>query len=124
MRRQSIGAQKAAERRERENAAKRLAEVVPDLRQMTMRIHEGPEGVEDSDVAHTRIIVVARAPALFEVGCSDRKCNGGHDLTQRVLKALKQHKEHFEGTDRCTGHVTDAECRLELRFVVDASYVN
>jgi hypothetical protein len=121
MRRQSVAAMKAMERRERENAAKRLNEVVPELRNLSIRIEEGPKGL-DSDVAHTRIIVVERAPALFELGCSDRKCDGGHDLTQRVIKALKQHKEHFEGTDRCTGHVTETECGLELRYTVEATF--
>jgi hypothetical protein len=122
MRRLSAGAQTAAERRARENAAKRLREVVPELENLKIYIEERQKGADEADVAHTRHIVVERAPAIFELGCFDRKCNGNHDLTKRVIRALKAHKETFEGKDDCHGENKEGDCELELIFRVEADY--
>lgn len=122
MRRPSAGSLAAAERRERENTAKRLRDVVPELEMLKLYIEERQSGANEADVTHTRYIVVDRAPAIFEVGCSDRKCNGNHDLTRRVIRALKAHEEKFEGIDCCGGENKDGTCSLELHFRAEADY--
>ena len=122
MRRQSAGAQTAAERRERENAAKRLREVVPELATLKLHIEERQPGNDEAEASHTRLIVIDRAPAVFELGCYDRKCNGNHDLTRLVIKALKAKKTSFEGKDRCAGEKKSGCCELELHFRAEADY--
>lgn len=122
MRRQSAGAQAAIERRQRENAAQRLSEIVPDLAHLKLYIEERLPGAAEADAAHTRLIVIDRAPAVFEFGCYDRKCNGNHDLTGSVMRALKAHKTTFEGHDRCEGERKTGACDLELHFRAEADY--
>ena len=122
MRRPSAGSQTAAERRERENSAKRLQDVVPQLAGLKFYIQEGQNGDAEAYVTHTRHIVVDRAPAVFEVGCSDRKCNGNHDLTRLVLNALKAQQPTFEGSDPCGGENKLGACALELTFRAVADY--
>jgi hypothetical protein len=122
MRRQTVASKRAIERRERENAARRLNEIVPELQDLSLRIVEVKEGNEEPEVRHVRRIVVDRAPALFDLPCSDLKCDGGHDVTRRVMNALKRHKANFEGQHRCNGHSGEEDCVLELRFVAEASY--
>lgn len=122
MRRLSAGAQTAAERRARENAAKRLQDILPQLEGLRFYIEERQPGSDEAEVKHTRIIVVQRAPAIFEAGCSDRKCNGNHDLTRRVVRALKAGKPTFEGTSVCGGENKEGICTLELSFRAEARY--
>jgi hypothetical protein len=122
MRRISEAAKRAAERREKENAAKRLHDLVPELAEMTINIDERRFGHDESEVRHIRHIVVDNAPAIFDLPCCDRQCDGHHDITGKILRGLKAHKTHIEGSDRCLGHSRDGDCALELRYTVQASY--
>ena len=122
MRRISEAAKRATVRRERENDAQRLLEVVPELHSLTLEIDERRQGEPEPDVSHIRRIVVDHAPALFDLPCYDRHCDGGHDITGMVLRALKGKEERFEGSDRCDGNTRDGNCPLELRYVAVASY--
>jgi hypothetical protein len=126
MRRITPAVKRAAERRERENAAKRLAEVVPKLDALTFTIEEidseRAKKLAQPEVMHTRYIVVSRAPAVFDLPCYDRHCDGGHDVTKSVLGALQNRKTRFTGRHRCAGHSKHGDCRLELRFTAEAHY--
>ena len=125
MRRITPAVKRAAERREREDAADRLNEVVPGLDSLTLTIEEidsKKEAIAPIEVTHTRRIVVDRAPAVFDLPCYDRHCDGGHDVTSSVIRALKNRKTRFEGRHRCTGHSKHGDCRLELHFVAEAHY--
>src|SRR5690606_9802062 len=95
MRRITPAVKRAAERRAREDAAKRLNEVVPHLDSLTFTIEEidsNKQLLTPVEVTHTRHIVVDRAPAVFDLPCYDRYCDGGHDVTKSVLRALKDRK--------------------------------
>ena len=122
MRRITPSGRRAAERRERENNAKRLTELVPELEELTLHIAELRAGANEPEVVYIRHIVVGRAPALLELPCSNRRCDGGHDVTGQVLRALRQHRTEFVGTHVCDGQYGDGECDLELRFEAEASY--
>jgi hypothetical protein len=122
MRRHSEAAQRAADRRAREDSARRLHDLVPDLAGLTIRFVERSTESPEAQLTHVRHVVVDRAPALFEVPCCDRNCNGKHDLTERLLKSLRKHEKHFEGSDRCIGTAKLGDCALELHFTVDADY--
>jgi hypothetical protein len=109
MRRISEAAIRAAERRRREDDAK-------------IQVDERLNGNHEVEVAHVRHVVVEQAPALFALPCCDRHCSGEHDLTPRILEALRNGEEQIEGKDACHGQNKEGECHLELRFVASATY--
>ena len=114
---------RAAERRKREDSAERLNKKVPALESMSIHIRERPADGSGYEIKYVKHIVVERAPALFEIPCVDRHCKGGgHDLTRKVLAALRKGKTEFEGKDLCSGDVEGERCDLELKFVVEATY--
>ena len=72
--------------------------------------------------SHTRIIVVARAPAMFEVPCSERDCDGIHSLTRDLLRGLRASAENIEGEGECFGVRGNAPCRRRLHYRATARY--
>lgn len=123
MRRFNEAAQRAAERRQREDEAPRLREKVQNLESLKLDVEErsGVSGVPEAK--HTRRIVVEHAPALFAIPCTDHSCkDGGHDLTLQIMQALRARETTFEGEDSCYGHLGPSACRRVLRFVAHATY--
>ncbi len=122
MRRDMEAAKRTAERRLNEDEAKRLSEVFPHLESLALQVEETDPSNPDNDVSYIRHIVVDRGPALFVLPCTDRKCDGGHDFTQKILRALKQHKTSFKGQDACGGQAKEGPCPREMSFVATATY--
>lgn len=115
--------QRASERRESEDSARRLIEVCPSLVSLRLEIREARGEGTTSSSQHVRHIVVASAPASFDIPCIDRGCNGGsHDITHAVLRGLSQSLERFEGGSTCTGAMGSAYCECELIFTAFATY--
>lgn len=106
----------------REDAAGKLLVRAPDLIALNIATHETrPASVGDTH--YIRRVVVAQAPALFEVLCSDPQCeDGGYDVTREVLSALASHKAQFEGQQPCQGHCGVNACGRILRYVGTATY--
>jgi hypothetical protein len=122
-RRHSEAAQRFAERRRREDEAPRLLALVPGLESLRLEFRESRAGGQMVDLAHTRRVVVERAPALFELPCQDSSCkDGGHDITRAIVEALRGGAERFEGEDVCRGQVGTAECNRVLTYVGTATY--
>ena len=121
-RRNAEAQQRAAERRQREDTAPRLATEVPKLVTLALAISDGePGAIGGSD--HTRHVVVARAPALFEMRCGNRDCKeGGHDITYELVRALRSGETKIEGQDPCHGNVGSARCGYVMRYVAKATY--
>jgi hypothetical protein len=70
-----------------------------------------------------RHIMVDQAAALFEIPCSDTKCEeGGHDVTEQVLAALRAGDKEFEGRHSCHGQASDGPCKRTLAFRGMAEY--
>jgi len=116
-------ARRFAERRQREDEAPRLAETVPKLLELGIKVIEGNPGMANPEGAHTRRVVVASAPALFVMPCGDSQCReGGHDLTVKILSALRAEQKAFEGEDCCHGVIGTANCRRVLRYIATATY--
>jgi hypothetical protein len=110
------------ERRERENSATRLLEAVPDLVSLDLALAES-RGEIAGGVTHIRHIVVASAPALFEIPCGDPRCkDGGHDLTYEIVRALRGRATDPSGRDTCNGSVGSATCGRDLHFRATAVY--
>ncbi len=112
-----------AERRRLEEDAQRLHDVVPTLESCRIEIAEGRNDATSADVSHTRIVVVAVAPALFVFPCGDPSCReGGHDVTREILAGLTAGKTEVRGEDACYGRVGSSDCGRILRYRVLAAY--
>ena len=123
MNRRGEAAERFAERRRQEDASPRLREVVPDLVACRIEITQGRADVAKADVAHTRHVVVDRAPALFVVPCYEPSCrDGGHDISAALLRGLRERRSPVTGEDTCHGTVGSAYCGRVLRFSAAAQY--
>jgi hypothetical protein len=111
------------QRGERENAAGKLVQKIPDLTSLSIAIHETrPEGCV-SDNHYIRRFALEHAPALFEVSCSDPRCeDGGYDMTVEVLSSLASRQVRFEGRHVCRGRCGTIDCARVLRYVTTAMY--
>lgn len=121
-RKETPASRRAAARRQREDEAPRLAITVPAITSLNLEIGEraSPMGAE---VVYIRRVVVGAAPAHFEIPCGDPTCeDGGHDLTNSILRALRAHEETFSGEDACHGSVRTAQCQRMLRYTGAAIY--
>jgi hypothetical protein len=115
-------ARRYAERLQLEQEAPRLSDRVPALATLRLEITDG-RSITSADPKHTRIIVVARAPALFSLMCGDHSCRGGgHDVTIAVLDGLRAGATRFEVRDHCYGNVGSAECGRTMLVEVTATY--
>ena len=123
MNRRGDASERFAERRRQEDEAPRLREIAPDLATCKIEIVESRGDMTSADVAHTRHIIVDRAPALFVIPCSDSSCrDGGHDITVPRLRGLRDKETEIRGEDRCHGQVGTADCGRVLRFTAVATY--
>ncbi len=121
--RHSAAAQRAQERREREDSAPRLATEVPDLLALRLEIEERSDGAAVSQPKYVRRVVVPNAPALFLIPCGDANCEGGgHDVTGAVMHALHDHQTGFAGEDYCRGSLGSANCSRILHYEATAEY--
>lgn len=123
MRRDPEALARARERREKDDAAPRLGEVVPKLAKLKLQVDEKPEGAADDKlISHIKHVIVKRAPARFELPCCDHKCDGSHDVTDAVLAGLNEGKKSFSGTDPCGGMAKEGPCPYQLTFTAIATY--
>jgi hypothetical protein len=121
--RNSEAAQRFAERRRREDAAPRIREVVPNLATLRLEIDERRGASNAGDPKHVRLVVVDSAPALFNLPCGDHACkDGGHDMTDNVLRALQAGATRFELEDTCHGNVGKAFCGAVMHILITATY--
>jgi hypothetical protein len=111
------------ERRQRENDAPRLREEVRQLASLALEIDEYRGAGTFLAARYTRRIVLAHAPALFEVPCTEERCKGGgYDLTYQIMHALKAGRTLFDGEETCRGQLGSGECGRTLRYTARASY--
>ena len=95
---------------------------MPELANLDLELSEH-RGEAAGSTTHTRRVVVASAPAHFEIPCGDPSClDGGHDITYNVMRALRDHTKKFEGEDVCQGSVRSSHCGRILRYVAIAEY--
>ena len=116
-------AQRFAERRRREDAAPRLRDAVPSLATLRLEIDERKGTTSAGDPKHVRLVVVDSAPALFSLPCGDRACReGGHEMTDAVLRALQAGAGRIELEDTCQGNVGTVSCGAVMHIVLTATY--
>ncbi len=122
--RNSEAAQRFAERRKREDEAPRLRDSVPHLASLRLEVEERRGATTAGDPKHVRLVVVESAPALFALPCGDHACkNGGHEVTDAVLRGLLAGRTRFELDDVCHGSIGTADCGRLMHIVVAATYV-
>ncbi len=113
-----------AQRMAREDSAGKLVALAPDLKELYISIDETQRsGSAIGGTRYIRRVVLASAPALFELPCSDPKCeDGGYDVTDEILSALASHRKVFEGQRSCPGRSSTHDCGRILRYVATATY--
>ncbi len=115
--------QRFAERRRREDEAPRLLERVPELTGLRLEVEERRASSSTADSKHVRHVIVDRAPALFFLPCGDPACkDGGHDVTNPLMRGLMGHETRFEAEDSCSGSVGTAHCGRIIRVIAIATY--
>jgi hypothetical protein len=123
MRRDPEALARARERREKDDAAKRLREVFPDLASLKLKVAEKPKAAtDDKAITHIKHVIIDRAPARFELPCCDHKCDGSHDVTAMVLEGLTNKDTSITGKDPCGGQAKEGPCHFELSFEAVATY--
>ena len=111
------------ERRKREDEAPRLAAEMPKLATLRLTIEERRAGAVGADSKHIRIVVVERAPALFEVRCGDPACDGGgYDFTDALVRELRAGRAEAIIERTCDGVVGNAACGRVARMTANATY--
>jgi hypothetical protein len=121
--RNSEAAQRFAERRRREDAAPRLREIVPQLASLRIEVQEHRGTTNAGDPKHVRLVVVDSAPALFALPCGAHACrDGGHDLTDAILRSLRAGATRFQLEDECAGSMGSASCGTVMHVTVEATY--
>lgn len=111
-----------AEHRRREDAAPRLRDQVQRLETLRLRFEDIRAEGRTVAISYTKPIVVASAPAHFEIRCMDARCNGRHDLSAPILHALQQSRAFFAGESSCNGMVGDVSCDRTLAYACEATY--
>jgi hypothetical protein len=111
-----------AEQRRREDAAPRLRDEVVALRSLRFQFDEVRIEGRLAAASYARPIVVATAPAYFEIRCMEPRCDGRHDLTRPVLHALGESRQSFGGRSSCSGMVRDVPCDRTLAYTCQAEY--
>jgi len=111
------------DRWKREDEAPRLKEKVPTLAALRLELEEFSETHSVVGTRRVTLVVIDRAAALFEIPCSDPKCEeGGHDVTREVLSALARQPSRFEFESTCHGYVAQRPCGRMLRVIGQAEY--
>jgi hypothetical protein len=120
--RNSEAAVRFEERRQRDKTAQRLSARVPALATLRLQINEN-QGVIAAGPKYARIFTVETSPAIFVFACANPSCrDGGHDLTNSVIRGLSDGKTEFTLDQGCEGNVGTANCERSLHIEVTATY--
>jgi hypothetical protein len=111
-----------SEHRRREDASPRLRDEIEHLLSLRITFEDlRPEG-RVLATSYTKPVLVATAPSCFEIRCMEARCSGWHDLTDRMLRALREKRTQFAGQSDCNGMIGDAACDHTLRYTCEAIY--
>jgi hypothetical protein len=121
-RRDQAQAEATAEHRRREDAAPRLITRVPHLQTLRLTFDEVRPSGATTAASYARPIVVASAPAYFEIRCMEPRCDGRHDLTTPILRALGDRLPTYRGESACNGVVNNAQCDRTIAYSYEATY--
>ena len=113
-------AQRSADYKKNEDESPRLAAGAPGL--TSLRIEFTQRGLAGT-TKHTKLVVVARAPALFMIACAQPACReGGYDITYDVMSALGRRSAEHSGESTCNGTTGSAPCSGVLSYRIIAEF--
>ena len=122
-RKRDLAQSEAAEAyRRRQDAAPALREQAPDLETLRLTFDERRPGGAATAMPYARPIVVNTARAHFEVRCMEPRCDGRHDLTAVILKALRERRTSATEEQACNGIVNNTTCDRTLIVKCEATY--
>jgi hypothetical protein len=121
-RRDQVVLEAVAEVRRREDAAPRLRTEIAQLVSLRLKFDDVRDQGRMRASSYVRPIVVATAPAHFEIRCMEPRCDGMHDLTHSVLYGLRRSQVAFTGESDCRGMIRDTPCDRVLSFTCEATY--
>jgi hypothetical protein len=111
-----------AEQRRREDEAPRLRDAVASLESLRLRFSDVRLEGRQTTPPYVKPVVVATAPAHFEVRCTDKDCDGRHDLTRPLMHALRASQQACSGESSCNGMIGDMPCDHTLVYTAEATY--
>lgn len=111
-----------AEHRRKEDAAPRLRDEVPRLQSLKITFADVRDAGRTLALPYARPVIVATAPAHFQIRCMEPTCDGQHDLTSKILQAVRQSSVKFAGQSSCQGMVGDVPCDRILSYECEAAY--
>jgi hypothetical protein len=112
----------AADQRRREDAAPLLREQAPWLDSLRLKFDMRRPGGAATPMAYARPVVVPTARAHFEVRCMEPSCDGRHDFTTPILRALRDRQTSSTTESACTGVINNMSCDRTLICVCEATY--
>lgn len=110
------------DQRRREDAAPRLRDVVPTLSSLRLHFDDQHDPGSAAVMPYTRHVVIATGAALFSVPCLERRCSGVHELTQVILRGLREAQKTSTGDSQCHGEMSGAPCNRTLTYVYEADF--
>lgn len=114
----------SAEQRRRDDAAARLRFEIPTLRSLRIRFDERRVDDPSPGVMYSKVIVIGSAPAMFEIRCTEPRCDERHDLTAHIMSSLRRALPSFRAESACNGVVDDLSCNRVLAYVCEATYAS
>jgi hypothetical protein len=107
--------------RRRHDAAPLLRDVAPELKALRLTFDDARPD-QSSGRAYARPVIVESARAHFEVRCLEPRCDGLHDLTAAILRAIRERQTSASITSECNGTINNQPCTRTLVCVCEASY--
>lgn len=113
-----------SDRWERENAAPRLKQLVPEIAALRLNLVEHRGDYPITGTRRVQHVMVDTASTHFEVPCGESSCQGGgHDLTHNVTSPLRSRRVAFKGSSECGGAIGGGyACARRLEYSFEAKY--
>lgn len=121
-RRDPAQAEAAAEWRRRQDAAPWLRDEAPQVESMRLSFDEELEDRAPSGRGYARPVVVASSRAHFEVRCLEPRCDGTHDLTREIMRAIRERRVSDSIRSACEGVCNNVQCQRTLICSFQISY--
>jgi hypothetical protein len=108
--------------RRRHDAAPLLRDQAPQLKALRLTFDDANPDQSSSGRAYARPVIVESARAHFEVRCLEPRCDGLHDLTVAVMRAIRERQPSASITSECNGAIGNQPCNRTLVCVCEISY--
>jgi hypothetical protein len=115
-------AEAAAAFRRRHDAAPWLRDQAPELQSLRLTFDDARPDESSSGRSYARPVIVESARAHFEVRCLEPRCDGVHDLTAAIVRAIRERKTSTSITSECRGMINNQPCTRTLVCSCELGY--